>query len=92
MLSKPIGKLHRTDEKTVEDCEIILDSYSLLAKDAFEDTNETKANNKDWAHGRKHIFLSEGIVTKGFKKKIMHFIHQIFIPFLKKYFQVLANN
>merc|ERR1719205_333645 len=60
MLSKPIGKLHRTDEKTVEDCEIILDSYSLLAKDAFEDTNETKANNKDWAHGRKHIFLSEG--------------------------------
>lgn len=60
MLSKPIGKLHRTDEKTVEDCEIILDSYSLLAKDAFDDTNETKANNKDWAHGRKHIFLSEG--------------------------------
>ena len=69
MLSKPIGKLHRTDEKTVEDCEIILDSYSLLAKDAFEDTNETKANNKDWAHGRKHIFLSEGIVTKRFLKK-----------------------
>ena len=61
MLTKPIGKLHRTDEKSVEDCEMILDSYSLLAKEAFEDTNETKANNKDWAHGRKHIFLSEGI-------------------------------
>lgn len=82
MLSKPIGKLHRTDEKTVEDCEIILDSYSLLAKDAFDDTNETKANNKDWAHGRKHIFLSEGIVTKKiFKKFFMHFIHQIFTRF-----------
>ena len=60
MLAKPIGKLHRVDEKAVEDCEMILDSYSLLAKEVFEDNHETKANNKDWAHGRKHIFLSEG--------------------------------
>ena len=60
MLAKPIGKLHRVDEKAVEDCEIILDSYSLLAKEVFEDNDNTKANNKDWAHGRKHIFLSEG--------------------------------
>ena len=82
MLTKPIGKLHRTDEKSVEDCEMILDSYSLLAKEAFEDTNETKANNKDWAHGRKHIFLSEGIY---FLKKIMHY-PPIFIHFLNKKF------
>ena len=62
MLAKPINMLHKIDEKAVEDCEMILDSYSILAKEAFHDNinDDTKANNKDWAHGRKHIFLSEG--------------------------------
>jgi dachs protein len=57
MLADPITSLYRQDEKAVDDCEIILDSYSRAVKEIqFEESN----NNKDWAHGRKHIFLSEG--------------------------------
>jgi len=59
MLSQPMSILKRTDEKSVEDCELILDCYSHLAKEYFPET-EPMPNNKDWAHGRKHIFLSEG--------------------------------
>jgi hypothetical protein len=47
----------------VEDCEIILDCYSRnLKRPKSEDEFEacSSNNNKDWAHGRKHIFLSEG--------------------------------
>ncbi len=51
--------LKRSEEKSVEDCEIILDAYSQLSKDYFPD-GDTLPHNKDWAHGRKHIFLSEG--------------------------------
>jgi hypothetical protein len=52
----------RLDEKSVDDCEIILDCYSRLVKEERydEDLGESSNNNKDWAHGRKHIFLSEG--------------------------------
>lgn len=59
MLARPISLLKRSDEKAVEDCELILDSYCKLAKDYFPE-DEGMPNNKDWAHGRKHIFLSEG--------------------------------
>lgn len=51
--------LKRSEEKCVEDCELILDCYNQLAKEYFNE-DETAFNNKDWAHGRKHIFLSEG--------------------------------
>ena len=59
MLATPMNILKRTDEKSVEDCELILDCYSQLAKEYFPESS-TEPNNKDWAHGRKHIFLSEG--------------------------------
>ena len=55
MLAKPMSILRRSDEKVVEDCELILDCYSQVAKVLPE-----SSNNRDWAHGRKHIFLSEG--------------------------------
>merc|ERR1719232_2164203 len=35
MLATPKNILKRTDEKAVEDCELILDCYSQLAKDFF---------------------------------------------------------
>ena len=56
-LAKPSKSLHRTDSKAVEDCEFILDCYNQQLKSL--PVSNTK-NNKDWAHGRKHIFLSEG--------------------------------
>ena len=56
MLAKPMSILRRTDEKVVEDCELILDCYSQVAKVLQTESG----NNRDWAHGRKHIFLSEG--------------------------------
>merc|ERR1719458_1177228 len=59
MLARPMTILKRSDEKSVQDCELILDCYSQLAKEYFPDV-EPVPNNKDWAHGRKHIFLSEG--------------------------------
>ena len=59
MLARPMNILKRTDEKSVEDCELILDCYSQLAKEYFPEST-SEPNNKDWAHGRKHIFLSEG--------------------------------
>ena len=55
MLAKPMSILRRSDEKVVEDCELILDCYSQVAKVLPE-----SGNNRDWAHGRKHIYLSEG--------------------------------
>ena len=61
MLADPITSLSRLEEKAVEDCEIILDSYSRAVKQIqFEEMFPQSNNNKDWAHGRKHIFLSEG--------------------------------
>jgi hypothetical protein len=58
-----VTRLSRLEEKAVEDCEIILDCYSRnLKRPKSEDEFEacSSNNNKDWAHGRKHIFLSEG--------------------------------
>ena len=66
MLASPIKRLSRLDEKAVDDCEIILDCYSRIVKeqaldeDFCEMSSSSSSNNKDWAHGRKHIFLSEG--------------------------------
>ncbi len=41
----------------MDDCELILDCYNTRLR-----TVETAKSpcNKEWAHGRKHIFLSEG--------------------------------
>jgi dachs protein len=69
MLAKPAKSLSRLEEKAVDDCEIILDCYSRALREAQNDkgsllhqgsTESMTSNNKDWAHGRKHIFLSEG--------------------------------
>ena len=57
-LAQPMKNLKKTEAKAVEDCEFILDCYSRQWK-ALQHSS-TKNNNKDWAHGRKHIFLSEG--------------------------------
>jgi len=63
-LATPMKNLHRTDSKSVEDCEFILDCYSKQVKTCLESNssqdNINRTHNKDWAHGRKHIFLSEG--------------------------------
>jgi dachs protein len=59
VLAHPMRILHRTDEKAVDDCELILDCYSRNLKD-LERPNDKYTNNRDWAHGRKHVFLSEG--------------------------------
>ncbi|CAB4054769.1 DACHS [Lepeophtheirus salmonis] len=58
----------RVEEKAVEDCEIILDCYQRLRRADAElldstdrkhhDLNKTQRNG-EWAHGRKHVFLSE---------------------------------
>ena len=62
-LATPMKNLHRTDSKAVEDCEFILDCYSKQVKICLEidsPNNDKRSHNRDWAHGRKHIFLSEG--------------------------------
>ena len=62
-LATPMKNLHRTDSKAVEDCEFILDCYSKQVKTCLEinsPNNDKRSHNRDWAHGRKHIFLSEG--------------------------------
>ena len=69
MLANPLRSLSRLEEKAVDDCEIILDCYSrALREDQVSPGGSLQHgslenmtnNNKDWAHGRKHIFLSEG--------------------------------
>ena len=67
MLANPITRLSRVEEKAVEDCEIILDCYSRALKQQQQEEEDEadchvtgSSNNKDWAHGRKHVFLSEG--------------------------------
>ena len=69
MLAMPAKSLSRLEEKAVDDCEIILDCYSRALREDNSSTNHffqpgssenLTNNNKEWAHGRKHIFLSEG--------------------------------
>jgi len=69
MLANPLRSLSRLEEKAVDDCEIILDCYSRALREDQVSPGGTLQNgslenmtnnNKDWAHGRKHIFLSEG--------------------------------
>ncbi|TRY68528.1 hypothetical protein TCAL_13103 [Tigriopus californicus] len=51
------NQLYRADEKAVDDCEIILDCYVRELRAMAPDT---LPQNTSWAHGRKHVFLSEG--------------------------------
>eukprot|EP00095_Tigriopus_kingsejongensis_P002709 maker-scaffold809_size94238-snap-gene-0.26 protein:Tk02709 transcript:maker-scaffold809_size94238-snap-gene-0.26-mRNA-1 annotation:"myosin-i heavy chain" len=51
------SRLNRSEEKAVDDCETILDSYALELRSV---TPECLPQNTAWAHGRKHVFLSEG--------------------------------
>jgi len=70
MLAIPANSLSRLEEKAVDDCEIILDCYSRALRETQNGhggaglngnaSDNATNNNKDWAHGRKHIFLSEG--------------------------------
>ncbi len=59
-------RLFRSDEKAVDDCETILDCYSRAIKEAggggggSGGGGNVLPRNTAWAHGRKHIFLSEG--------------------------------
>ena len=71
---RAIVRPHRTlsgaDEKAVDDCETILDCYSRKLREsttapstavAVEDAAHIPIpRNTSWAHGRKHVFLSEG--------------------------------
>ncbi len=50
-------RLFRSEEKAVDDCETILDCYSRALRRAPPDS---LPRNTAWAHGRKHVFLSEG--------------------------------
>lgn len=59
-LAHPMKMLLRNDEKAVDDCEFILDCYSRQLKQDQLIPKKHNNNNCDWAHGRKHIFLSEG--------------------------------
>ena len=60
----PAKALHRADEKAVDDCETILDCYSrtlrLRRENNEDECQDVSPLNTEWAHGRKHIFLSEG--------------------------------
>ena len=57
-LAAPAAALSRADEKAVADCETILDCYSRALKRRPPPLKSPV--NTEWAHGRKHIFLSEG--------------------------------
>lgn len=52
------NSLLKSDEKAVDDCETILDCYSHALKTI---PSESLPRNTAWAHGRKHIFMSEGM-------------------------------
>ena len=63
----PHRALSGADEKAVDDCETILDCYSRKLRESTTPsaTAENAAQiptpqNTSWAHGRKHVFLSEG--------------------------------
>ena len=58
----PIRSLSRSDELAFDDCQRILDhlrSFRMTASGA--EAAEEGPASKDWALGKKHIFLSEGI-------------------------------
>ena len=53
--------LSGADEKAVDDCETILDCYSRRLREPSTEHNAgSMPRNTSWAHGRKHVFLSEG--------------------------------
>ena len=59
--------LSGADEKAVDDCETILDCYSRRLREPSTEPSGDEAaarvpmpRNTSWAHGRKHVFLSEG--------------------------------
>ena len=66
IVRRPHRALSGADEKAVDDCETILDCYSQKLKEwtapsVDEDTARIPIpRNTAWAHGRKHVFLSEG--------------------------------
>ena len=57
-LLAPARSLIRSEEKAVDDCETILDCYSSVLRAL---PAESLPRNTAWAHGRKHIFMSEGM-------------------------------
>jgi dachs protein len=55
----PFNMLFLTEAKAVDDCEVILDCYSRTLKTS-EPLLTPMPRHTEWAHGRKHVFLSEG--------------------------------
>lgn len=55
-LLAPFAKLYRTEDKVMDDCHLILQYVlDLIAK------QQSSSVSTSWAHGKRHIFLSEGI-------------------------------
>ncbi|XP_045609513.1 unconventional myosin-Vb-like [Procambarus clarkii] len=52
----PFKKLRRVEDKTVDDCKLILEYFVR----SLEDINKTSTVAIQWALGKRHIFLSEG--------------------------------
>ncbi|GFY45184.1 unconventional myosin-Vb [Trichonephila inaurata madagascariensis] len=54
-LIAPFKKLKRTDDKSVEDCKLILECFMAVTENCRVSNASTA-----WAMGKRHIFLSEG--------------------------------
>ncbi|XP_045464718.1 unconventional myosin-IXb isoform X1 [Harmonia axyridis] len=53
-LLAPFTRMHRTEEKIIEDCNFIL-------QHVIEAISKTQLMSTSWAMGKRHIFLSEGL-------------------------------
>lgn len=52
-LLAPFKKLRRTEDKTVEDCKLVLEYFTKK----LEDMNKNSTVLIQWALGKRHIFL-----------------------------------
>uniref|UniRef100_T1IKQ6 Myosin motor domain-containing protein n=1 Tax=Strigamia maritima TaxID=126957 RepID=T1IKQ6_STRMM len=52
----PFKKIKRTDDKAIDDCKLILESFSRCVEAA----PKRSFASTSWAYGKRHIFLSEG--------------------------------
>nr|XP_027238453.1 unconventional myosin-IXb-like [Penaeus vannamei] len=55
-LLAPFKKLRRVEDKTVDDCKLVLEYFVR----SLEDVNKSSTVAIQWALGKRHIFLSEG--------------------------------
>ncbi|KAL7647373.1 UNVERIFIED_CONTAM: hypothetical protein RMT77_000969 [Armadillidium vulgare] len=59
-LLAPFKKLRRTEDKTIEDCKLVLEYFMKK----LEELNKASTALIQWALGKRHIFLSEGARQK----------------------------